>query len=93
VAPREPVAGLVADVNGAELVLNVGASQGVRVGDTLAITRTGRVIKDPSTGKVLRSIDTSIGNVHITSVDSGSAVGSFSGAGTVKVGDKVASSQ
>jgi len=92
-APREPVSGLVADVNGAELVLNVGSSQGVRVGDTLAVTRTGRVIKDPATGKVLRSIDTPIGNVHITSVDSGSAIGNFSGAGTVKVGDKVASSQ
>ena len=91
--PRVPVSGLVADVNGAELVLNVGSAQGVRVGDTFAITRTGRVIKDPATGKVLRSIDTAIGNVHITSVDSGSAVGSFSGAGTVKVGDKVASSQ
>ena len=74
-------------------MLNVGSAQGVRVGDTFAITRTGRVIKDPATGKVLRSIDTPIGNVHITSVDSGSAVGSFSGAGTVKVGDKVASSQ
>jgi curli biogenesis system outer membrane secretion channel CsgG len=90
---REPVSGLVADVNGAELVLNVGSTQGVRVGDTFAITRTGRVIKDPATGKVLRSIDTPIGNVHITSVDSGSAIGSFSGAGAVKVGDKVASSQ
>jgi curli biogenesis system outer membrane secretion channel CsgG len=91
--PRMAVAGLVADVNGGELVLNVGAAQGVRVGDTLAITRTGRVIKDPATGKVLRSIDTPIGNVSITSVDTGSAVGNFSGAGTVKVGDKVMSPQ
>ena len=93
VAPRVPVSGLVADVNGAELVVNVGSAQGVRVGDTLAVTRTGRVIKDPSTGKVLRFIDTPIGNVSITSVDSGSAVGNFSGAGTVKIGDKVASPQ
>lgn len=92
-APRVPVSGLVADVNGAELVLNVGSAQGVRVGDTLAITRTGRVIKDPVTGKVLRSIDTPIGNIHITSVDSGSAVGNFSGAVAVKVGDKAASPQ
>jgi curli biogenesis system outer membrane secretion channel CsgG len=91
--PRVPVSGLVADINGNQLALNVGVAQGVHVGDRLAITRTGRVIKDPITGKVLRSIDTSIGNVTITNVDSGSAVGNFSGAGGVRVGDKATSPQ
>ncbi|HEY5329675.1 MAG TPA: CsgG/HfaB family protein [Acidobacteriaceae bacterium] len=91
--PRMAVSGLVADVSGVQLVLNVGSAEGVRVGDTLAVTRTGRVIKDPATGKVLRSIDAPVGNVTITSVDSGSAVGNFSGAGAVKIGDKVTSSQ
>jgi curli biogenesis system outer membrane secretion channel CsgG len=80
--PRVPVAGLVADVSGDQLILNVGSGQGVQVGDVLAVTRTGRVIKDPSTGKVLRSI---------TSVDASSSVGTFSGAGAVKVSDNVKS--
>ena len=89
--PRVPVAGLVADVSGDQLILNVGSGQGVQVGDVLAVTRTGRVIKDPSTGKVLRSIDTDLGTVTITSVDASSSVGTFSGAGAVKVSDNVKS--
>jgi hypothetical protein len=55
------------------------------------VTRTGRVIKDPATGKVLRSIDTDIGTVTITSVDASSSVGTFAGAGAVKVSDNVKS--
>ena len=89
--PRVPVAGLVADVSGDQLVLNVGSGQGVQVGDVLAVTRTGRVIKDPATGKVLRSIDTDIGTVKITSVDASSSVGTFTGAEVVKVSDNVKS--
>ncbi len=88
--PHMTVSGLVADVSGNELVLNVGANAGVLVGDTLNVMRAGRVIKDPATGKPLRSLDSQIGTVTITSVDSGSAIGNFSGSG-VKVGDKVAS--
>jgi hypothetical protein len=89
--PRVPVAGLVADVSGDQLILNVGSGQGVQVGDVLAVTRTGRVIKDPSTGKVLRSIDSALGTVTITSVDASSSVGTFSGTGAVKVSDNVKS--
>jgi curli biogenesis system outer membrane secretion channel CsgG len=85
--PRAPVAGLVADVSGDQLILNVGTAQGVQVGDVLAVTHAGRQIKDPATGKVLRSIDTDLGTVTITSVDASSAVGTFSGAGKVAVGD------
>jgi len=85
--PRAPVAGLVADVSGDQLILNVGSAQGVQVGDILAVTHAGRQIKDPATGKVLRSIDTDLGTVKITSVDASSAVGTFTGTGTVAVGD------
>ncbi len=90
VAPKTAVDGLIADVSGNQLVLNVGASNGVQVGDTLNVSHVGRVIRDPSSGKVLRSMDSQIGTVTITSVDSGSAVGNFSGTGA-KVGDKVKS--
>jgi hypothetical protein len=86
--PRVPVAGLVADVSGDQIILNVGSGQGVQVGDILAVSHAGRQIKDPATGKVLRSIDTALGTVTITSVDASSSVGTFSGTGgTVAVGD------
>lgn len=92
-APAPPPAavysGLVADATGSDITINVGASAGVRVGDKITVLRTGRVIKDPATGKPLRSIDTTLGQLTITSVDDGSAVGTFSGTGVVKVGDKV----
>ncbi|HEY4357288.1 MAG TPA: CsgG/HfaB family protein [Acidobacteriaceae bacterium] len=88
--PRAVVNGMVADVSGNQLILNVGSSQGLQVGDVLQVARTGRVIKDPATGKPLRSIDTQLGTVAITSVDSGSSVGTFTGS-EVKVGDKIGS--
>lgn len=84
-----PVHGMVADASSGDIIINVGSSSGVRVGDKLAVTRVSRVIKDPATGKPLRSIETTLGEITITSVDSGSAVGTFSGTGVVKVGDTV----
>ena len=83
------VDGMVADVSGATLVLNVGTRAGVRVGDRLQLVRTGREIKDPATGKVLRRTETPLGEVVITEADDGSSVGTFSGSGPAKVGDHV----
>ncbi len=83
------VNGLVADATGNTIVINVGSRSGVRVGDKLMVTRVGRVIKDPATGKPLRTIEEPVGQLQITSVDEGSAVGTFTGSGQVKVGDVV----
>ena len=83
------VNGLVADATGNTLVLNVGSKNGLKVGDHLAVTRVTKVIKDPVTGKPLRNIEDTIGQVQITSVDESSAVGTFSGGGQPKVGDVV----
>ena len=87
--PVAPIDGLVADASGGDIIINVGSSAGVRVGDKLAVTRVLRTVKDPASGKVLRTIDSPIGMLTVTSVDSGSAVGKFDGAGTPKVGDAV----
>lgn len=84
-----PVNGLIADASSSDIIINVGSSAGVHVGDKLNVTRVVRVIKDPATGKPLRSIENTIGQLTITSVDSGSAVGHFSGSGTPKIGDTV----
>lgn len=84
-----PVDGLVADVNGSTLILNVGTKNGVRVGDKLEVASTGREIRDPATGKVIRRTDTVLGSITITEVDETSSVGTYSGADGVKVGDHV----
>lgn len=84
--------GMVADASGdGTLILNVGSTAGVKVGDRLAVKRVGRKITDPATGKVLRQVEDAIGQVTITEVDAGSSVGKFSGTGTPKVGDVVKS--
>ena len=51
--------------------------------------RTGKEIKDPASGRVLRRTDAQIGDVTITEVDDESSVGTFNGGSDVKVGDHV----
>ncbi|HLJ25690.1 MAG TPA: CsgG/HfaB family protein [Candidatus Angelobacter sp.] len=81
--------GMVADVSGNTLILNVGKNNGLQVGDTLKVNRTGKEIKDPATGKVLRRVDTPLGQVTLTQVDDTSSEGTYAGAPGVKVGDHV----
>ena len=87
--PPPPVDGLVADASTPDIIINVGAGAGIKVGDVLAISRVVRTVKDPATGKVLRTIDNAVGTLTVTSVDAGSAVGHFSGSGAPQVGDHV----
>ena len=84
------ISGLVADVSGDEIVINVGTANGVRVGTEYAVVRPGREIRDPATGRVIRRTTTPVGKLKITSADEGSAVGTISG-GAAKVGDCVGS--
>jgi curli biogenesis system outer membrane secretion channel CsgG len=86
-----PVDGLIADVSGDTLIMNVGARAGVQVGQVLQVVQGGREIRDPATGKVLRRIGTPIGMVKITEADEQSSVGTYSGATKPKVGDQVKS--
>jgi curli biogenesis system outer membrane secretion channel CsgG len=79
--------GLVADVSGSTVILNVGSSAGVRVGDVVEISRPVRTVKDPATGKVIRTITNKMGTATITEVDAGSATANYSGSGPAKVGD------
>jgi len=85
------VQGLVADVAGGTLILNVGSKAGVKVGDRLQVTRKIREIKDPATGKLLRTVEDKLGEVAVTEVDETSSVGTYSGASPAKVGDVVKS--
>ena len=93
VARTIAIDGLVADATGGILILNVGTSAGVKVGDKLAVKRTDREVKDPATGRVIRRIEQTVGEVVITEADESSAVGTFSGSGEPQVGDRVVSAQ
>ncbi|MBI2819105.1 MAG: curli production assembly protein CsgG [Acidobacteria bacterium] len=93
VAKAIVVDGLVADATGNELVLNVGTKGGVKVGDKLAVKRVTREVKDPATGRVIRRIEESVGEVVITEADELSSVGTFSGSGEVQVGDRVVNAE
>ena len=81
------VEGLVAAVDGGQIVLNVGAKAGLKVGDQLTVERVTKEIKDPNTGAVIRRMSSPVGVIKLTDVDDVSAVGTpVSGAG-FKVGD------
>jgi curli biogenesis system outer membrane secretion channel CsgG len=81
------VEGLVAAVDGGQVILNVGAKAGVKVGDQLSIERVTREIKDPATGNVLRRLTTSVGVVKATDVDDVSAICTPVCGSDFKVGD------
>ncbi len=83
------VQGLVAAVEGGQIVLNVGSPSGIKVGDQMSVERVTKEIKDPATGKVLRRLSTPVGMVKIIDVDEVSAIAEpVSGTG-FKVGDAV----
>jgi hypothetical protein len=86
----KPVAvnGLVADVSGTTLIINIGTNAGVKVGTKLDVVRP-RVIKDPTTQKDLKKVDTSLGSLTITSADAMTATGMYTGTAPTKVGDAV----
>jgi len=81
------VSGLVADVSDNVLIINVGRNAGLQVGDKLEISRAVRTVKDPATGKVLKTVTSKIGDATVTEVDATSATVTFTGSGPAKVGD------
>jgi curli biogenesis system outer membrane secretion channel CsgG len=68
------VEGIVAAVDGGQIVLNIGAKTGIKVGDHLSVERVTSTIKDPATGAVLRKMTTKLGELEVTDVDDISAV-------------------
>jgi curli biogenesis system outer membrane secretion channel CsgG len=66
--------GLVAAVDGGQVIVNVGTKAGVHSGDQLEIYRVTKEIKDPATGAVIRRLSTTVGIVKATDVDDASAV-------------------
>jgi curli biogenesis system outer membrane secretion channel CsgG len=83
------VEGVVAAVDGGQVILNIGSKSGLKVGDQLTVQRVTKEIKDPTTGAVIRRMTSPVGVIRLTDVDEISAVGApVSGSG-FKVGDAV----
>lgn len=83
------VDGLVAAVDGGQIVLNVGKKAGVNVGDTLEVVRVTKEIKDPSTGEVIRRLTSSVGIIKATDVDDASSVCTAVSGSGFQTGDRV----
>ncbi len=81
------VEGVVAAVDGDQIVLNVGAKTGIKVGDHLSVERVTNTIKDPTTGAVLRKMTSKLGELEVTDVDDVSAVCKPVSGNGFKVGD------
>jgi len=83
------VEGEVAGIDGGQVVLNVGAKAGIKVGDQFQVMRVTMEIKDPTTGKVIRRMTNTLGVVKATDVDDLSAVCSVISGSGFKTGDMV----
>lgn len=81
------VEGLIAFVDAAQVVLNVGAKAGLKVGDQLSVERVATEIKDPASGKVIRRMTSKIGVIEVTELDDASAVCKIVSGSGFKVGD------
>jgi curli biogenesis system outer membrane secretion channel CsgG len=81
------VEGVVAAVDGDQIVLNVGAKTGIKVGDHMSVERVTSTIKDPTTGAILRKMTSKMGELEVTDVDEISAVCKAVNGSGFKVGD------
>jgi curli biogenesis system outer membrane secretion channel CsgG len=85
------IAGMVAEVAGNSITLNLGKKSGLRVGDKLAIVREIRAVADPQTGKCLPPVVEQVGEAMVTEVADAYATAMISGSGQAHVGDRVKS--
>lgn len=81
------VEGLVAAVEGTEVILNVGAKTGLKAGDRLSVERVTREITDPATNQIIRRISSQVGIIELTDVDDISSIGKIISGADFKVGD------
>jgi curli biogenesis system outer membrane secretion channel CsgG len=86
--------GVIADVSGRTLIVNVGRKNGAKVGDRLEITRVVRTIPDPQNpSRILRTVTETIATAEVTEVDDVSATATVAGNASLKVGDTVRRAQ
>ena len=62
---KKPWSCRVADVDGQNIYLNAGSESGMKIGQKLIVLRSGKVIKDPTTGLVIGNAEDKIGEMKI----------------------------
>ncbi len=78
---------VVADVDGNTITLNKGKNASFKNGQTVTISRKGKVIKDPSTGKVLKIKYKTVGKIKLTEVEEAYSEGTVTSGSGFKIGD------
>ena len=81
------ISAVVADITGNLITINKGSESGFKTGMNLSIERVVKQVKDPQTGKVLRSITSPIGRVELIEVSNGFATGKIVSGSGFKVQD------
>jgi curli biogenesis system outer membrane secretion channel CsgG len=80
---------LVADVDGNIVTLNKGSNGGLKAGQAVTISRKGKVIKDPQTGKILKVKYIKVGTLKLTEVEESYAEGAITSGTGFQVGDVI----
>jgi len=78
---------VIADVDGNIITLNKGKNAGFKMGQTVTISRQSKVIKDPSTGKVLKIKYKTVGKIKLSEVEEAYSEGTITDGSGFKVGD------
>lgn len=78
---------IVADVTGNQVTVNKGTENGFRKGMKLSIERVVKEVKDPQTGKVLRTVTSPVGRIELIEADNGYATGKIISGTGFKIGD------
>lgn len=81
------VEGVVADITGNLITINKGNESGFRSGIGVSIERVVKQVKDPQTGKVLRTITSPVGRIELIEVSNGYSTGKIVSGSGFKVGD------
>ena len=87
-----PLIGRIADVDGNDVILNIGESSGARTGMSLDVFREDKKVLDPDTGEVLLEKRDKIGRVMILHVEdkySEATIMSMEPGQSIAVGDTV----
>lgn len=83
------VEGKIADVTGTQVILNVGKQNGIKVGDHFQVERVTKEITDPTSGRVIKKLTSTIALIDVTEADKESATGSITKGAGVRVGDNI----
>jgi hypothetical protein len=78
---------LIADIDKSFVTLNKGTEGGFSKGQKVSIERVVKPIVDPQTGRTLRVVTNAVGQIQITEVGNGFAVGTIISGKGFKVGD------